>query len=1102
MSHPSSPFDQLALLRSALSAPRLAHAQHAVQQIAASLATTRKSFYISACQGGSADPPADLIFWTSFVHTSSLPTCDWWNAFSTTLKDFTLGALSSALFLPPPTVSLLDSDLPNFPPDAKLAEVFLDGLWESLCAMGIWPLAQRTRGRLLGLTDPSSRIFCNTLPTEAVTIHCLQLSSSHGTYTLWHQGDTLLFVSSTDPLATRPPTLTPSSNFLHPAIAWPWWDKGLPSFHATSLPQRLSAWKRILGPFLGPAALAILTDGFVIPRVGRPAHPVHVDNHPTVRNAPDLIDRIVAKYLITGIAELLPPGHPPPAGIHALGLVPKKSTEEPWRLIHDCRPENIDVIDWPSQLHGLSASSYLFSRRAWVFTLDFKAAYYTIPLKGCGGGLRLTGRRLPSGAPEYIMGCSTRDGSCLGGCDKDRLGFRWRENMRMNCSPFGGKVSGNALKILTDAWARRWRKLGLRNIIWVDDFLGIVDNPHPPPSSPPAPPVSPIPDLASFFQDCPGFDKCAFCQKSFLSACDVREQVIEELADLGWLTNEKDSGLPDMQGQFVGTNFDTEIFVFLMAELKREKLHRRVQKLIRLGSFSRRRLSKFRGKMVWFTCCVRFTEVMLRECSAWIGNPADDASWDIVTPPPLDVSRELSFWGSNLRRLATAARAIIRIPPSFAYKFWLDGRSVDHPSSPTERSLDVAGVVFVDASVHGFGFTFFTSPHSSPVVQVHSPPVDHPWDEQVHREAFAFSEAAAFTIPRVSGRALIVVSDCLPVVKAAARGSHSPPLQATAVSIVHLSIAFDVFVHALWTPGSSMVTLGVDDLSRTAAIDAHDVSLNPVHLQFALDMAEAYLGARPSVDWFATAASATLPRYWTRFSDVGTEGEDALSAESWAMAHCPCGSCHTEIGYFFPPIPLLASVWAKIKLDGARGVMIVPVTPGAPWWPLLEASAVFYRELGEARDVLTCRSKAPRHYTGDLRWACVVFRFNPPDDMPPQACPRFRSAPLPSPSAILSHATKHLLDISALLTIPVGDRPTPRRQTLHPDHAPGPTSPPMPFVSSGRSASAARHVSVPVNPSTGGPEPFQRHPPPHFTRSSAGRSVAHGPATSSPAPPP
>jgi hypothetical protein len=88
--------------------------------------------------------------------------------------------------------------------------------------------------------------------------------------------------------------------------------------------------------------------------------------------------RHIAKYLLGGVVEQVPVGRLTPSVVHPLGLVDKKSTEEPFHIIHDCREDNQSIIRWPSCLHWISASAFLFSWKAWVFTLNLKAAYLTV----------------------------------------------------------------------------------------------------------------------------------------------------------------------------------------------------------------------------------------------------------------------------------------------------------------------------------------------------------------------------------------------------------------------------------------------------------------------------------------------------------------------------------------------------------------------------------------------------------------------------------------------------------------------------------------------------------------------------------------------------
>eukprot|EP00961_Rhodomonas_salina_P104502 1406842-Rhodomonas_salina.1 len=56
-------------------------------------------------------------------------------------------------------------------------------------------------------------------------------------------------------------------------------------------------------------------------------------NLPTCKDAPQVIDALVAEYLISGILEYCPPGFEPHC-ISPLGLVPKK-TSPFFRLIID-----------------------------------------------------------------------------------------------------------------------------------------------------------------------------------------------------------------------------------------------------------------------------------------------------------------------------------------------------------------------------------------------------------------------------------------------------------------------------------------------------------------------------------------------------------------------------------------------------------------------------------------------------------------------------------------------------------------------------------------------------------------------------------------------
>jgi hypothetical protein len=62
---------------------------------------------------------------------------------------------------------------------------------------------------------------------------------------------------------------------------------------------------------------------------------------------------------------------------------------------------------------------------------------------------------------------------------------------------------------------------------------------------------------------------------------------------------------------------------------------------------------------------------------------------------------------------------------------------------------------------------------------------------------------------------------------------------------------------------------------------------------------------------------------------------------SWAQSPCPhCGGVHGEFAFIFPPAALLPRVLAKARADGLRGVVVLPFTPSAAFWPGFAAASV------------------------------------------------------------------------------------------------------------------------------------------------------------------
>ena len=519
---------------------------------------------------------------------------------------------------------------------------------------------------------------------------------------------------------------------------------------------------------------------------------------------PEIMDNLFAKYLVTGCVRPVPPGARIPTNVYALGLVDKNSLTEPFRCIHDCRPKNDVIDDWPERkMYGLAALGYLYGVRCWCFHFDITMAYYSASLMGCGGGLRRTGALRHDGSPEYVVGCVPEpygllgeESRCKGGCDKDRMGFFWRHYWVFQSPAFGMKVSSNCLSMLTAPFARRYRKEGTRLVLWVDDIKTIVLNPHPRKKGLEAA------MLAGFEEEeeCGGLQSCSLCQSSYMRALDLQARMKQDFQDLGWETNDKDAD-PSHTGLFTGIHYDSVRCVFHMAQSKVESLVELIRSLLAGGKCTRRELSQLRGRLGWYACCLCYVPILTRDMNKFIGSPLTDGEWDLLLLISESVLLELHFWRVHLPALATRARPMWQFSTAQLYELWLQG----HPM--------IGGCLALDASVHGFGAHFRVLPDDEPEEFVSTPPRGWDWSEQVYREGAAYAVASAACAHRCEGRVLLVVSDCDPVVHSAAKGAKGSDVLHKAVRHAALeALKHDAALAVLWAPGQRMVDWGIDGL--------------------------------------------------------------------------------------------------------------------------------------------------------------------------------------------------------------------------------------------------------------------------------------------------
>ena len=86
---------------------------------------------------------------------------------------------------------------------------------------------------------------------------------------------------------------------------------------------------------------------------------------------------------------------------------------------------------------------------------------------------------------------------------------------------------------------------------------------------------------------------------------------------------------------------------------------------------------------------------------------------------------------------------------------------------------------------------------------------------------------------------------------------------------------------------------------------------------------------KPDIDLFASRTNHKCAKYVSWKQDPGSEAIDAFTL-NWRSFYF----------YSFPPFSIILKVLRKIKKDDAEGIVVVPVWPAQPWYPLFQSMLV------------------------------------------------------------------------------------------------------------------------------------------------------------------
>jgi len=126
-------------------------------------------------------------------------------------------------------------------------------------------------------------------------------------------------------------------------------------------------------------------------------------------------------------------------------------------------------------------------------------------------------------------------------------------------------------------------------------------------------------------------------------------------------------------------------------------------------------------------------------------------------------------------------------------------------------------------------------------------------------------------------------------------------------------------ITSTYLEGDKMIAIGGDELSRMGRL-GEEIQLNPKIFKTLCRL----LHFVPMIDLFATRYNSQLPRYYSPHHDRQAEATNAMIQE-WK-----------EPSYAFPPLKMIPSLLRKIQQEKATVLTVLPLTPSARWYPLLQ----------------------------------------------------------------------------------------------------------------------------------------------------------------------
>jgi hypothetical protein len=361
------------------------------------------------------------------------------------------------------------------------------------------------------------------------------------------------------------------------------------------------------------------------------------------------------------------------------------------------------------------------------------------------------------------------------------------------------------------------------------------------------------------------------------------------LSKLGFEINTKKSLLhPTRQLRFLGFDIDTKHMSLHLPSDKARVIRRDISKSLSANTISIRALSSLIGKLNAVTQAILPARLQHRYLlQDKIQALRSGLHYDQVISLSQASKDELQWWLDNL-------------------KSW-NGRSL-----LTEQAVHT---LTTDASQAGWGaFTDSTCTNGA-------------WTDQElnlsinARELLAVEYGLRSLLPQVHNQTVQVLSDNITTIAHINKmgGTHSPPLLHITKRLWLFCLKKRIFLQASYIPGVSNQV--ADRLSRENTSDMNDWQLHPKVFRKLYQVMGPF-----TVDLFASRVTAQLPQFVSWKPDPYALATDAFSI-SWTHQF--------NNGYANPPFCLIEQVLHKVIQDHSTIVLIAPLWPSRPYFPLL-----------------------------------------------------------------------------------------------------------------------------------------------------------------------